>query len=433
MRIDRLSVKNFRCFEDAEFDFSPGFNLFVGVNGSGKSSLLRAVAASLAEPLNGYAGYRVGIHAQDENARIILHAVDGKVRYEACYPVRLEATGLIDGEHRAWWVEKSGPGRDQNNYERTISSALENIALAISQGEKAALPIAAYYAPERSWRLSQISAESAVRQKESRRNAYQNWENAAQDVKALESWVIAKTLERLESLTQSTSHANRDVSEGELDLVNRAVVQVLPGSRGLRYDITSRCLVFDWQERDPTPFDTLSDGQRSLVALVADIARRMALANPQLGRYVLEQTPGIVMIDELDIHLHPSWQRSLPSLLKTIFPLVQFVTASHSPQMMGELAPEEIWLMRGSQVLGHPPRSFGLTTNEVLEELMEGLARNPEVTAQLDTIHRHIDDDRLTEAQAALDQLRAKIGDIPEVLAAQASIDSLAWLKDEEA
>ena len=433
MRIDRLRVKNFRCFEDAEFDFSPGFNLFVGINGSGKSSLLRAVAASLAEPLNGYAGYRVGIHAQEENARTIMLTVDGKVRYEACYPVRLEAMGLIAGERRAWWLEKSGPSRGQNDYERTISTALENRALAISRGEKGALPIVAYYTPERSWRLTQISAEKAVREKESRRDAYRNWENAAQDVEALESWVIAKTLERLESLTQSTSVANQAVPESELDLVNRAVMQVLPGSKGLRYDITSRCLVLDWQEGAPTPFDVLSDGQRGLTALVADIARRMALANPQLDQYVLEQTPGIVLIDELDIHLHPSWQRRLPNLLRTIFPLVQFITASHSPQIMGELAPEEIWLMRGGQVLGHPPRSFGLSTNEVLEELMEGQARNPEVAAQLDTIHRHIDDDRLTEAQAALDQLHAKVGDIPEVLAAQASIDSLAWLKDEEA
>ncbi|MCK7579534.1 MAG: hypothetical protein MZV65_30050 [Chromatiales bacterium] len=68
----------------------------------------------------------------------------------------------------------------------------------------------------------------------------------------------------------------------------------------------------------------------------------------------------------------------------------------------------------------------------MLEELMDGQARNPEVSAQLEAIHRQIDDDRLTDAQTLLDQLQAKVGDIPEVLAAQASIDSLAWLEDEE-
>ena len=73
-----------------------------------------------------------------------------------------------------------------------------------------------------------------------------------------------------------------------------------------------RQLMLDWTQAACALFDTLSDGQRGMVALLADIARRMCLLNPQLGDAVLSDTPGVVLIDELDLHLHPAWQRRLP-------------------------------------------------------------------------------------------------------------------------
>ncbi len=201
----------------------------------------------------------------------------------------------------------------------------------------------------------------------------------------------------------------------------------------MRYDIKYRRLVLDWENAESTPFDTLSDGQRGMVALVADIARRMCLLNPQLGDAVLAQTPGIVVIDELDMHLHPAWQRRLPGVLKKTFPKVPFIAASHSPQIIGELAASEVWLMRDAQVLGNPERALGLSSGEVLEELMEGSARNRAVEQELAAIHTLLDADDLSGAKRLLALLREKVGDSPEVLELQASIDSLQWLEDGDA
>lgn len=430
MRLDQLKIQNFRCFEQASIAFSPQFNLFVGVNGAGKTSLLQAVAASLATPLHAVSGAVVWIHAQEKNARLALLRMEGRVRYERCYPVRLEAEGVVAGQSRQWWMEESGPGNNQTKFEHTIYSALTDLAASLAQGGAGALPVVAFYTAERRWKLGGTTAEEAVRKQESRLDAYRSWHEAALDVQGLETWVVAKSLEQLEAAAQSQSGADLP---SELALVNRAVADAVPGAVGLRYDIKFRRLVLDWHSGDPVPFDTLSDGQRGVVALVADIARRMVLLNPQLGSDVLAQTPGIVVIDELDMHLHPAWQRSLPGVLKATFPQVQFIATSHSPQMMSELMPEEIWLMRGAEVVGHPERSMGLSTNQVLEELMGTDARNAGVAAEIQAIRTSLDADDISQAKALLDVLHDAVGDIPEVLELQATIQSLAWLEDGEA
>ena len=431
MRIDHLKVQNLRCFEQAEFHFSPRFNLLVGVNGAGKTSLLKAVVASLATPLIGTQKGGSWLHEEDSAARLALVELQGRARFERCYPVRLDVSGNVCGLPRSWWMTKDGPA-SQVGFEHTIYSALADEAAKVAQGAEGALPVVAFYAAERQWQLTGVGADAAVRQQDARLDGYRSWSQAALDMKGLESWVIAKSLERLEAASGGGAVQGGGPLD-ELALVNRAVAQAVPGSTGLHYDIKYRRLVLGWQDAPPVPFENLSDGQRTLAALVADIARRICLLNPQLGDQVLEKTPGVVVIDELDMHLHPTWQRRISGLLMDTFPSVQFFAASHSPQIIGELEPEHIWLMRGGKVLGHPERSLGLDSGEVLKELMGSQARNPEVDEEVRVIRRAIDDDALVQAQDSLDTLKARVGEIPDVLEAQSAIDSLNWLGDDKA
>ncbi|NMG16642.1 AAA family ATPase [Aromatoleum bremense] len=381
MHVDALRVENFRCFVQETFEFQSGFNLLVGVNGSGKTSLLKAVAAGLATPINGLGKSAHWPHAEEANARLVLIELQGRVRYERCYPVRIELEGEVCGSARSWWVEQPGPG-SQAKFEHTVFSAIADESARIAQGGQGALPLAAFYAAERQWRPSGVGADTAVRHQDSRLDAYASWYDAALDMKGLETWVIGKSLERLE-----TESGSRDFDNGgaldELALVNRAVALAIPGAKGLRYDIRYRRLVLDWQDGDPVPFEILSDGQRALTALVADIARRACLLNPQLGARVLDETPGVVLIDELDMHLHPAWQRRVCGVLKTAFPCIQFIAASHSPQIIGELMADEILLMKGGKVVGHPERALGLPSSEVLAEIMGTEPQNAEVAEAL--------------------------------------------------
>lgn len=429
VKITQLKVQNFCCFANAKFEFSPGFNLFVGVNGCGKSSLLKAVAASLATPLNGLGKKTVWLHDREANARLALVELNGRVRYERSYPVRLDVNGEVGGEVRSWWMQQAGPGHNQSKWEHTAYSALTEVAANIAQSGAGVLPVVVCYSAQRQWILKGVSAETAVRQHDSRLDGYISWDDASLDMNGLETWVVAKSLERLEAMSDSGPLLS-GMPLDELDWVSRAIADAVPGAKGLRYDIKYRRLVLDWVDAESTPFDTLSDGQRGMVALVADIARRMCLLNPQLGDSVLSETTGVVVIDELDMHLHPAWQRRLPGVLKKSFPKVQFIAASHSPQIIGELSPSEVWLMRGAKVLGHPDRSLGLSSSEVLEELMDATARNAGVATQLDSVRSALDADKISNAKRLLESLCAEVGDIPEVLELKASIDSLQWLED---
>ncbi|MFA7239987.1 MAG: AAA family ATPase [Sulfuricellaceae bacterium] len=403
MRIDHLHVQNFRCFVEADFDFSPRFNLLVGINGSGKTSLLKAIVSAITTPFNWTQRGVVWPHAEEASARLALIEMQGKIRFDRCYPVRLEADGEVCGQPRSWWVAKDGP-TSQPSWEHTIFSVISNEAAKIAQSGIGALPIAAFYSSERQWRLTGTSPEKAATTQESRFDAYKSWSDAAQDMKGLETWIIAKSLERLEEV--ANGQVGQDSRDDELSLVNLAIAQALEGAKGLRYDIKHRRLVLDWQIGDPAPFEALSDGQKAMCTLVADIARRMCLLNPQLGSNVLKETPGIVLIDELDMHLHPAWQRRIAQVLKGAFPKVQFFAASHSPQIIGELPAHEILLLRDGKMQGHPERAFGLDSSKVLEEVMGAPAQDAQVAAQLAEIRQALDDERLGDARCHLDKLK---------------------------
>jgi predicted ATP-binding protein involved in virulence len=217
------------------------------------------------------------------------------------------------------------------------------------------------------------------------------------------------------------SVAFQSIQDDELALVNAALTQAVEGAKGLKYDLKQKSLLVEWADelRDPTAFENLSDGQRAVIGLVSDIACRICLLNPHLGLQVVQQTPGVVLIDELDMHLHPKWQRILTSGLKRAFPTVQFIVASHSPQVLGELQPEEIIVLR-PEGISHPQVSYGLDSSAVLEEIMGANARTASVEVQLSQLFSYLEQGSLDSARNLLGQLKSTAPGIPELAGAEA-------------
>ena len=216
--------------------------------------------------------------------------------------------------------------------------------------------------------------------------------------------------------------------------VKQAILSCVPGSNDVWFDADLDQIVLSIQDL-PCPLNTLSAGQKMMLALVADIAIKAVTQNAfllspdEIGTgpipAVLAQTPGIVLIDELDVHLHPRWQRRVASDLKAIFPSIQFVCTSHSPQVIGELQPDEIRLLDG-EYIGNPAYSFGIDSSRILEELMSTNRRDPSVDTDLATLAETIDREDFTEAKRLLEKLVATFGsDDPEVTRASALINFL--------
>jgi predicted ATP-binding protein involved in virulence len=118
----------------------------------------------------------------------------------------------------------------------------------------------------------------------------------------------------------------------------------------------------------------LSAGEKMLMILVADLARRLIIANPTSDNPLQQQ--GVVLIDEIDLHLHPSWQRAIVPNLMNIFSNCQFIMTTHSPQIISHVKPESLFILRENS-LSHPEESYGKSTDSILEDLMDTDARPP--------------------------------------------------------
>ncbi|WP_411390596.1 AAA family ATPase [Pseudomonas sp. MPB23] len=413
MRLDQLHIQNFRCYEDATFDFQPGFNLVVGVNGSGKTSLLQAVAASLYSFSSSLGGAILQI--SDQDVRFEIQEFEGRYRFESIYPVRLNAVGSAFG--RTVWDESMVRGGQLNVFDIPVINSSTDILNPLSE-KNVDLPLMAFYRADRRWNSPDVSVEFAALQQPSRLDAYKDWLDASANLKTFESWLIGKTLERLQKMSRSAASTKFN---DELQLINSALTHALPDAKGIEYDLGIRSLLVHFENSRSLTFNSLSDGQRGMVAMVSDIARRMCLLNPHLKNKVLEETTGIVIIDELDIHLHPGWQRTIASTLKKIFPKIQFIAASHSPQIIGSLKPGEVILLT-SEAPSHPRVTYGLDSSRVLEEVMGVPERAPEVEVLLSELFSTIEDNELEKAKTLLLALKELAPDLPEFAGAQALI-----------
>lgn len=146
---------------------------------------------------------------------------------------------------------------------------------------------------------------------------------------------------------------------------------------------------------------------------------------------VLEATPGIVLIDELDLHLHPKWQRRIIGDLRRTFPQIQFICTTHSPQLIGQCKPEEIILLDTPEE-PHPGQSYGMDSNWILRHIQDSDDRDPAIEAKLSSIFEAIEEAEFEQAESEIVKLRAEIGEHPDLVEAEALINRYTRFSDDE-
>src|SRR5262249_50617365 len=156
----------------------------------------------------------------------------------------------------------------------------------------------------------------------------------------------------------------------------------------------------------------LSDGERGLLALVLDLARRLSQANPGLSDPV-KLGEAVVLIDELDLHLHPKWQRTIVERLTKAFPSCQFIATTHSPQIVAAVEPEQVLLLMDKKVI-RPDRTLGMDSNWILRHLMEADDRPAEAVKAIHQVETLIERGHFNEAREAIIAHRHAGLDLPE-------------------
>jgi predicted ATP-binding protein involved in virulence len=415
MRIEELTIKNFNGFEHRTFKFNPRFNLLVGDNATGKTSVLDALAVAAGSWFLGLRGYEKSRGISPEEVRVAAHAHLDSYTFEKQFPSRIECTGVVMGERISWVreLQREG-GRTTNVNAKSITEVAGEAERRVRNGEEITLPLICSYGTERLWFEATHRVRKAppngVAHRPSRLDGYRDCFNFTIQETALIDWIRDQSTVSLQTKQDTIA----------LGVVKNAIMQCVEGAKSLYYDGRYKDLVVVLNEGGPQLFDNLSDGQRIMLTLVGDLASRAAILNPHLGDAALRETPGVVIVDELDLHLHPKWQRRVIHDLKTTFPSFQFIATTHSPQLVGEAKADEVMLLDGGETTT-PPRSFGIDSSRILEEVMGAGSRDQFVEGLLTGLFKSIVDEDFENARCELADVEAKLGpDDPEVTRARA-------------
>ena len=416
MRVTSLKLANLRAIKAAEFHFQPGFNLLVGVNGVGKTTVLDALAVCLstvvrrANRVRRYAvsfdiaDMRMGADALD--VECVIESGEENARYGYMLHTPRERTVARE--------EKAGMPREQVHDTPGKAEFVGEPPPAATGDEPGGRPLAILFSTNRAVPSERAPAKSA----------------AAGGVTAAFSGALSNRrglrLVEFEAWmrVQEALSSERPTAKRVLTAFRTAVTRFLPDYRNPRLGGESVSGSFLLIDRSATtlPVELLSDGERGVLAMVMDLTRRLAQANPAMEDPAAE-AEAVVMIDEIELHLHPAWQRRIVHNLTAAFPRCQFIATTHSPQVIGEVEHDRIQIIANGEVYS-PTHSFGVDSSRVLEEIMDADPRTRKIKALLAQLSQEVGKQRYESARGLLAQLVGRLGeDDPEVTRVRTLLD----------
>ena len=393
MKIARVSIRNYRAVRNLDLRLDPSLTVFHGDNAHGKTSILSAIAVGLGS-----------IPTLLPDVSGISFLKTDRRRWQSVVEVKLTTTGGIE------WRRAIG-SRRKVPVLKQLSKTIEDIVKADREGAPPLdIPIIAFYDTDRAV-LDQPRRRRGFKTEFPRYAALEGALSARTDFRDFFKWFYAKENEELRRQKEQ-----RDFRLADLDAVRRAIQSMVPGVSEPRIELYPLRFVVSVESASGRPetlsFDQLSGGYRIVLALAADLARRMAQGNPHLDDPLASEA--IVLIDEIELHLHPSWQQQvLPDLMRT-FPNTQFIVSTHSPQVLSSVLPEHIVALsrEGGDVVASQvgAATYGAEAGNVLSSVM-GVNQRPQNAFKkvLDRYVRLISDGQ-GESQEAL-ALRQKLNE----------------------
>lgn len=413
MLIKKLTLTNFRAYTQAEFEFQQGLNLLVGINGVGKTSVLDAlkICFSVIYPEISETKQR------KESFRESDIKIGASSLQVSCDFSHLgNDYNLLIVKRRENIVEN----KTTNIRDQVIDVPdQEVITPKIDIGEKdypnsGNDPIGILFSTNRSIAIDRSVSKGVAQVGQAAAHAEALSENRFFNLRVFTDWYRAQ---------KSLSTEDVQISEN-LTAIQTVVESFLPGFRNLRAEEKDSKFEL-WIDKNNMALSVyqLSDGERGMLSIAIDIARRLVQANP-VSENPIKMGDGVVLIDELDLHLHPKWQRSVVANLTRSFPLCQFIATTHSPQIIGEVKPEFITIIDNGTY--RPASSYGVDSGRILEEILDTPARTKAVNQILAQLYKFLDEENLDEAKVQVKNLIAIVGvNDPEVTRSETMINFL--------
>lgn len=437
MRIKKLKIENFRGFRELDITF-PDSNLavFIGDNGSGKTSLLDGIAILLAWFVTEL-GNRIQSEVSSEgfipkHPEYALTVNDLHVASQKRQSV-ITLTTLREDTILSW--SRALGIIDDATKNQEAKDAIEAIRRKLRIQPELSLPVLLYYQIDRTIGEDHFAPERPQPYQFQQLHGYDNaFTMRIRDFHDFFSWFrVQEDLENEKKIKERDFDAVnknlmviRNALKMFLDGVTNANFSDLhvernPGELNLNFRASWESSLVISKNGQRLRMQQLSAGEQMALLLVGDIARRLAIANPGLEDAL--QGSGIVLIDEIELHLHPQWQREVLPALQRTFPNLQFIVTTHSPQVLSHVKKESIFILDGGKIFSSSTDPYGRDTNGILEEVM-GTTKYPHEIQELsDQYFQLMTFDKLEEAQTIRQQLaQALSSDHPIFIKADAFI-----------
>lgn len=431
MKLKKTSITNYRCFKEAEIDFDEHTTLIVGKNGAGKTAILDAVAVAISTFLLGIDG-GVSRSISKDDARYEFYDLDGTVDPQHQFPVSIESIGDCLDNHDVKWVRSlnSESGNTTVKEARELTNISKEAQKRIMTGDKSLiLPLISYYGTGRLYAQKKEKKNIKSLTEFKRQVGYVDCMAAESNEKLMLNWFQIQTLKSLQE-QQRTGKVEKSLL---LKTVEKAICKCferISGSKNasIIFDLDTHRLVLNFESADGSlqkfAMDEMSDGYKNTLSMIGDIAYRMAVLNPMLGDKVLEETSGVIVIDEIDLHLHPQWQQTIISDLNTIFPKIQFIVSSHAPAVINSVAKEQIRILDNGEIYMPAAQTYGRDANSILREVMNVSERPMDIKQRMNLFYSYMDENNYQEADKVLTEIEAIVGTTdPDIAAARTSLD----------
>ena len=412
MILKKLNISNFKMFESLQLSFEPGFNLILGDNGVGKTTILEAASVAISGFLIGMEDVATrNIYKPDVRYLIIKDSNGTPNKSYSNEPTEIESV-LCYGKKEYKWTRAK---KDATGGSRTTINPKEILTISqklVNSTEEQLLPLISYQCASRHWVSARSDAhEKKRKQLHDRRCGYLGCLDKTANMLSIYDW--CKQMEwsslRTRRIPQNYEIFGKIVSKF-MSLMNDGTVSEVffhPNVEKLLYVENGK-----FKE-----IEDLSAGYQSVLSLVIDLAYRMAILNPDAGEKI-PKAEGIVLIDEIDSNLHPKWQWRIVEALKETFPNIQFIAATHSPIIVSSCKDANIISINDEQEVQYIGDSYAFSVNEILKDMLGYYMRPAKVENLIEEFEKRMDRDEYVEAKDALIQLIDILGEEhPEVIA----------------
>jgi|688.fasta_scaffold227324_2 predicted ATP-binding protein involved in virulence len=421
MKINTVKLQNYRGIRDLSLDLDKNLNVFYGENGSGKSTVIDSIVIMLSWLVK-----RLVSSSTDPSRHISENDIaNGNafalISLSCCHQEKNIEWQLFKARKSSsdlFFRKRLKDPRNSTNL-GNLSEFTKSLQSKIFEAEENInLPIFVYYPVGR----AVLDIPLRIREKNNFKlfTAYDQSLESGANFRAFFIWFRDREdLENENRKYVDLPNKPEDFSfpDPQLEAVRNALKVFLPEFTDLTVRRSPLRMEIKKNGKRLT-IDQLSDGEKCLIAMVGDLARRMAIANP------VRENPldgdGVVLIDEIDLHLHPKWQHIVVSRLVEVFPNCQFIISTHSPHVITHVHPDNLYVLKQTEagaIAERPSESYGKTVDRVLEDLM-GLptTRPDKVKESLHQVYQRINLGQIAEAKELIAIMKGEVAGDPDLL-----------------